>query len=226
MPVGESVSVAEPVVPFEGGVLSAAWTACEDPVAQLVLAHGAGAGFQHSSMVSIAEAFAKVGIVTLRFNFPFIERGAARVDAKPMAMHAIREAVVLARHTSEVLPLFLGGHSFGGRMASHAVVELGLDVRGLVFCSFPLHPAKKPSVARAIHLPGIAVPMLFLSGTRDALADRQLLQQTVQGLPRAELHWLETADHSYKILKRTRSNPLDVFDEMAKVARRFMAPLL
>ena len=95
MPVGESVSVAEPVVPFEGGVLSAAWTACEDPVAQLVLAHGAGAGFQHSSMVSIAEAFAKVGIVTLRFNFPFIERGAARVDAKPVAMHAIREALPL-----------------------------------------------------------------------------------------------------------------------------------
>ncbi|MCZ6659704.1 MAG: alpha/beta hydrolase [Gammaproteobacteria bacterium] len=220
------MSVAEPVVPFEGGVLSAAWTTCEDPVAQLVLTHGAGAGFQHSSMVSIAEACAKVGIVTLRFNFPFIERGASRVDAKPVAMHAIREAVALARHTGEALPLFLGGHSFGGRMASHAVVELGLDVRGLVFCSFPLHPAKKPSVARARHLPDISVPMLFLSGTRDALADRRLLQQTVQGLPQAELHWLETADHSYKILKRTRSNPLGVFDEMAKVARRFMAPLL
>lgn len=220
------MTVSDLVVPFEGGGLSGAWLAGDDPVAQWVLAHGAGAGYQHSSMVAIAEACAKVGIATLRFNFPFMERKAHRVDGKPVAMRAIGEAVALAGHTGAGLPLFLGGHSFGGRMASHAVVELGLDVRGLVFASFPLHPAKKPSVTRAAHLPDIEAPMLFLSGTRDALADAQLLSQTVAALPNAELHWLETADHSYKILKRTRTNPLDVFDEMAQVARRFIQPLL
>ena len=118
----------------------------------------------------------------------------------------------------------VGGHSYGGRMASHAVVDHGLDVAGLVFCSFPLHPPAKPTTKRADHLDGIRAPMLFLSGTRDGMAQPALLNGVVERIG-ATVHYLDTADHSYKVLKRSRTRSDDVFDEMAQYAAAWLATL-
>lgn len=204
------------------GPLDALWLEPADAVAQLVFAHGAGAGFRHATMQGLAEAFAAAGLATLRFNFPYMQQGRRRVDGREVAVASICSAAQTARDGSH-LPLLLAGHSFGGRMNSHAVVDAQLACAGLIFCSFPLHPAKKPSVKRAQHLPEITQPMLFLSGTRDDLADAQLLTEVVDGLDGcARIHWLDTANHSYTILKRTRTNPLPVFTEMAQEARRFV----
>jgi uncharacterized protein len=198
------------------------WLAPDDAVAALVLAHGAGAGMAHKHMQAIADAFARCGIATLRFNFPFIEAGKSRVDSPEVATARIAEAFTATAERT-ALPIWLGGHSFGGRMASHAIVERGLDAQGLIFCSFPLHNPGKPAITRAAHLAAIRKPMLFLSGTRDDLADAGLLRGVVAGLANAELHWLDTADHGYRVLKRSRASAEDVFDEMARVARRFIA---
>lgn len=201
--------------------MNSLWQCPTDATAALVLAHGAGAGMQHRSMQAIADALARQRVATLRFDFPFIEAGRRRVDSPAVSTAAIAEACEDAGRRSS-LPLWLGGHSFGGRMASHAVMAEGLDPRGLVFCSFPLHPPGKPGTARALHLSGIGLPMLFLSGTRDTFADPALLESVVSGLPAATLHWLDTADHGYKVLKRSRQSHEDVFDEMARVARAFI----
>jgi predicted alpha/beta-hydrolase family hydrolase len=197
------------------------WQWPQDAAALLVLAHGAGAGMAHKNMQATADAFGRRGIGTLRFNFPFIDAGRSRTDPQPVATAAIAEAFREARERT-ALPVWLGGHSFGGRMASHAVLDHGLDPAGLIFCSFPLHPAGKPDTRRAAHLPLLRPPLLFLSGTRDALAEAPLLEQVVASLPTAELHWLDTADHGYRVLKRTRVSPEGVFDEMARVAREFI----
>ena len=199
------------------------WQAPVDAVAALVLAHGAGAGMTHKHMQAIADAFGKRGIATLRFNFPFIEAGKSRVDAPDVATSRIADAFAAAAERTD-LPIWLGGHSFGGRMASHAVIDRELDPAGLVFCSFPLHMPGKPAVTRAAHLAAVRKPMLFLSGTRDDLADAALLSGVVANLANAELHWLDTADHGYRVLKRARTSTEDVFDEMARVARAFVAP--
>jgi len=205
------------------GRLSAELTRPENADRLLVLAHGAGADFRHANMLGISEALADQDIASLRFNFPFMEQGRRRVDGQATSVACIVAALQTAREAAPDLPAFLGGHSYGGRMASHAVLEASaLEVSGLVFCSFPLHPPKKPGVDRTAHLPEIDLPMLFLSGTRDGLATPQLLTEQVDGLPRAELHWLDTADHSYKILKRTRQSEENVFDELARVASEFM----
>lgn len=197
------------------------WQCPADAVAALVLAHGAGAGMSHASMQSIADAFERQGIATLRFNFPFIEAGRNRTDSQAVATATIAAAFEAAKKRTS-LPFWLGGHSFGGRMASHAVLDQNIDPKGLIFCSFPLHMPDKPIRSRADHLPSIRLPMLFLSGTRDAMAQRDLLEAVIGELPTARLHWLETADHGYRILKRTRTNPEDVFDEMARIAREFI----
>jgi predicted alpha/beta-hydrolase family hydrolase len=201
-------------------ISNVAWQCPDNASAALVLAHGAGAGMAHPSMRAIAQAFGQHGIATLRFDFPFMAAGRRRVDRPAVATACIAEAFARARALTE-LPLWLGGHSFGGRMASHAVLEQDLDAEGLILCSFPLHPAGKPSVARARHLPEVRRPMLFLSGTRDRLADRALLEDVVSGLPAAEVHWLDSADHGYRVSK-SRRTPQGVFDEMATVARRFI----
>lgn len=197
------------------------WQCPEDADVTLVLAHGAGAGMTHRSMQALADAFGRRRIATLRFDFPFMQMGRKTVDSKPIATAAIAEACADASKQA-ALPLWLGGHSFGGRMASHAVIDEGLAPRGLVFCSFPLHPAGKPGTARAAHLGAIRIPMLFLSGTRDALAERALLEAVVSGLETGELHWLDTADHGYRVLKRARRSEEGVFDEMARITRGFI----
>ena len=183
-----------------------------DPIASMVFAHGAGASMYHGTLEEIARKCNESRISVLRFNFPYMEARKNRTDSQPIATLAIKAAVELARKNLSG-PYFLGGHSFGGRMASHAVVDHDLDVAGLVFCSFPLHTPNKPGVARAEHMDAIKVPMLFLSGTRDGMAQQDLLESVVTRL-NANLHWLDTADHGYKVLKRTRQRTDDVFTEM------------
>lgn len=197
------------------------WQSPTDADCALVLAHGAGAGMAHRNMQALADAFGRRRIATLRFEFPFMEAGRRHVDSKPVATRAIAEACTEASRRT-ALPLWLGGHSFGGRMASHAVLEHELGVRGLIFCAFPLHAAGKPGRERAGHLASIRLPMLFLSGTRDALAERGLLASVVAELSSAELHWLDTADHGYRIQKRARTTDESVFEEMARAAREFI----
>jgi uncharacterized protein len=197
------------------------WQCPDDAVAALVLAHGAGAGMRHASMQAIADAFERRGIATLRFDFPFMAAGRNRVDSPPVATQAIAEAYAAAAERTS-LAVWLGGHSFGGRMATHAVVDRGLPAAGLILCSFPLHMPGKPDTKRAQHLAAIRQPMLFLSGTRDELAERELLEPLVRSLPRAVLHWLDTADHGYRVLKRSRARSDSVFDEMAEAARAFV----
>lgn len=181
--------------------------------ATLTFGHGAGAGMRHANMEAIAEAFAAVGVATLRYNFPYMEEGRSRVDAQAVSTATVAAALTCARGVADG-PHLLGGHSFGGRMASHAVVDRALAVDGLVFCSFPLHMPRKPAVKRAEHLDAIRAPMLFLSGSRDGMAEAPLLEEVAARLS-ATLRRLETADHGYKALKRTRSRPDTVFEEMA-----------
>jgi predicted alpha/beta-hydrolase family hydrolase len=197
------------------------WQCPEDAIAALVLAHGAGADMTHRHMQALADAFEAQGIATLRFNFAYMEEGKSRVDPPPIATARIADAFAVTQERTH-LPIWLGGHSFGGRMASHALLDKHLPAAGLIFCSFPLHNPGKPAVTRAEHLSGIQRPMLFLSGTRDKLAERRLLEPLVAGLRNAELHWLDTADHGYQVLKRSRKSAEDVFAEIARVARAFI----
>ena len=188
--------------------------------ATLVFGHGAGADMRHRSMAAIAEAFAGIGLATLRYNFPFKEQGRSRVDAQAVSTATVAAALDCARQHVEG-PYLLGGHSFGGRMASHAVVDHALDTAGLIFCSFPLHTAGKPATKRADHLDAVHAPKLFLSGTRDGMADPTLLNEVAARIG-ATVRWLDTADHGYKVLKRTRQRMDDVFAEMAAYASEWL----
>lgn len=194
--------------------------------ALLVFGHGAGAGMRHASLHAIAEALDALQIGTLRFQFPYMEAGRSRTDRPEVAIATILAAVAEGGRRSRGKPLFLGGHSFGGRMASLAASRHDLPIEGLVFCSFPLHQPGKPDVARAAHLSEIDKPMLFLSGDRDTMADRETLESVVGKLALARIHWLETGDHGYKILKRTRKNPQSIFEELAGVACAFVEDVI
>lgn len=175
-----------------------------------VMAHGAGAGMQHPSMETLATELHALKIATLRYQFPYMESGSRRPD-KPALCHAtVRAAVAEAARLAPDLPLVAGGRSFGGRMTSQAQALSPLPgVRGLAFLAFPLHPADRPSNERAEHLFEVKIPMLFLQGTRDALADLQTLQDVVKRLgKRATLKLLEDADHSFHVPARTgRKDP-------------------
>jgi predicted alpha/beta-hydrolase family hydrolase len=179
--------------------VSALLNAPDDARACYVLAHGAGAGMAHPFMARIAEAFAANGIATLRYQFPYMEQRSKRPDVPSVAHATVRAACVEAARRLPGLPLIAGGKSFGGRMTSQAQAIEPLDrVRGLVFLGFPLHPAGKPSDERAKHLVDVHVPMLFLSGTRDALADLSLLDPLVAKLgANAMLETFPEADHSF-----------------------------
>lgn len=195
--------------------------------ALLLLAHGAGAGYQHPTLVAISAALAEAGIASARYNLPFMESGRRRVDDQDTSVAAIAAAAATVTERRPDLLLFAGGHSFGGRMTTHAAARGLIAPLGVVCMSFPLHPANRPGTARAAHLGEVAPPMLFLSGTRDALAHAELLNQVVLGLgPRATLHWLEDADHGYKVRKRVRQDPRPVFQEMAEVTAVFVAARL
>jgi len=173
--------------------------------AACVLAHGAGAGMAHPFMAAMADGLAERGIATLRYQFPYMERGLRRPDAPAVAHAAVRAAVTHAAAALPALPLFAGGKSFGGRMASQAQAAEPLPgVRGIAFVGFPLHPAGKPSVTRAEHLSQVQIPMLFLQGTRDALAELELVRQVTGELgDRATLHVVDGADHAFHVLARS-----------------------
>jgi predicted alpha/beta-hydrolase family hydrolase len=189
-----------------------------------VFAHGAGAGMKHPFMAAMAEALAAEGVATLRYDFPYMAKGTRRIDAPAVLHAAVREAVTAAG--VEGLPLFAGGKSMGGRMTSQAqALEPLPGVRGLAFVGFPLHPAKQPSTKRADHLRDVRVPMLFLQGTRDDLADLSLLTPIVQRLPNATLHVVDGADHSFHVLKRSGRTDEEVLRELAQTFAQWARPL-
>jgi predicted alpha/beta-hydrolase family hydrolase len=183
------------------GAVSGLLVAPPKPRAAYVLAHGAGAGMEHAFMRATAEGLFARGVGTVRFQFPYMERGSKRPDVPAVAQAAIRAAVAHAARLLPGVPLFAGGKSFGGRMTSQAQAAAPLEgVRGLAFLGFPLHAAGQPGDARARHLEEVEVPMLFLQGTRDALADAALMRALAGRLgKRATLTFLEDADHSFHV---------------------------
>jgi predicted alpha/beta-hydrolase family hydrolase len=187
-----------------------------------VLAHGAGAGMTHPFMAAVATELGERGIATLRYQFPYMEARSKRPDPPKVAQRAVRAAVAAARQHVTKLPLFAGGKSFGGRMTSQAQAEAPLEaVRGLIFLGFPLHPAGRPSQDRAEHLARVDVPMLFLQGTRDALAELDQLEPVAKALgKRATLTLFADADHSFHVPARTGRKDTEVraamLDALAK----------
>ncbi len=190
------------------------------PRAAMVLAHGAGAGMTHPFMEAIAQGLSERGVATLRFNFPYMERGSKRTDPAPLAQATVRSAVAIAARLWPGVPLVAGGKSFGARMTSQAQAAEPLrGVRGLVFFGFPLHPAGQPSSTRAEHLDQVQLPMLFLQGTRDKLADLSLLGPLVDKIgPRAALKVIEHADHSFHVLVNSGRNDAQVLAELLDTA--------
>ena len=217
MPTKEFKFVATP----EKGEVSALLMRPRGATHLLVLGHGAGADMRSNSMQKIAENLAEQKVATFRYNFPFKEQGRSGVDSPKVATATVRSAVAAAHKLEPKLALIAGGHSFGGRMTTTAQSQEPLGgVQALVLFSFPLHAPNRPSDSRAAHLSSIKIPMLFLSGTRDALNDLALFRPVIQKLGgHATLHTIDTADHSYKVLKRTRVSDEDVFAQMARTTR-------
>jgi predicted alpha/beta-hydrolase family hydrolase len=192
-------------IPLGGEHVSALFLRPADARALYLFAHGAGAGMTHKAMESNAQGLASRGIATLRYNFPYMEKGSRRPDPPKVAHSAVGAAAAEALRLAPDLPLFAGGRSFGGRMTSQAQALDPLpEVRGLAFLGFPLHPAGKPGIDRAAHLAGVQLPMLFVSGDRDALAELDLFEGVVATLgSRASLHRVAFADHSFKVAARS-----------------------
>jgi uncharacterized protein len=181
-----------------------------------VFAHGAGAGMIHPFMETVAAGLGERGVATLRYQFPYMEKASKRPDPPATAQAAVRAAVAEAGRCCAGLRLIAGGKSFGGRMTSQAQATAPLPgVDGLAFLGFPLHPAGKPSDDRAKHLSDVHVPMLFVQGTRDSLAELRLLEPVVAGLgPTALLYPVEGADHSFHVLARSGRNDCEVMSEI------------
>ncbi len=192
-----------------------------------VLAHGAGAGMAHPAMQAVAVELGERGVATLRYQFPYMEQGSKRPDPPALCHATVRAAVTKAGELK--LPLIAGGRSFGGRMTSQAQAKSALPaVRGLAFLGFPLHPAGRPSDDRAEHLFGVKIPMLFLQGTRDALAELSLLEPLVKRLGKhATLTLFDGADHSFHVpAKAGRTDTQvrsEVLDTLAAWAKRVAA---
>lgn len=204
--------------------VSALLVAPPDATACFVFAHGAGAGMAHPFMAALARQLGERRIATLRYQFPFMERGSKRPDAPDVAQAAVRAAVAEARRRLPGLPLVAGGKSFGGRMTSQAQALAPLDgVRGLVFVGFPLHPAGKPDVLRAQHLRQVDCPMLFLQGTRDELAALPLLEPVLAALgTKATLRTFDDADHAFHVRARSGSNDAEVLSALADTAAAWL----
>jgi predicted alpha/beta-hydrolase family hydrolase len=212
-PVSIAIEGSEPV----SGLLIAP----SKPRSVYVLAHGAGAGMAHPFMEAAAQGLAERGIATLRYQFPYMERGSKRVDSPKVAHAAVRAAVAEAARRLPGVPLFAGGKSFGGRMTSQAQAVAPLEgVRGLIFLGFPLHAAGKPSDERGAHLQDVKIPMLFLQGSRDDLASLDLLTPLVKQLgDRAKLVVVEHADHSFHApAKSGRKDPEVMTEVLAALA--------
>jgi uncharacterized protein len=185
-----------------------------------VMAHGAGAGMRHRFMDAMAAALAGLGVGTFRYQFPYMETGQKRPDFPPVLHATVRAAVATAGELAPGLPLLAGGKSMGGRMTSGAAAAAPLPrVQGLIFLGFPLHQPGKPSVTRAEHLAQVSVPMLFLQGTRDSLANLDLVRTVCAGLPLATLHVVEGGDHSFGVPKRSGRTGEEAMAEMARSIR-------
>lgn len=194
----------------------------------LLLAHGAGAGMTHSFMERMAQNLADLHIATLRYNFPYTEKTAKRPDPAPVLLQTVKAAYTAAQKYANGLPVFAGGKSMGGRMTSTAASKNLLpDVKGIIFFGFPLHAPGQPSNHRAEHLYQVQEPMLFLQGTKDKLADLNLLQPVIDTLKeKATLYVMEGADHSFHLPKSARKNDDDVLKELAGEVKKWISPLL
>jgi uncharacterized protein len=193
-----------------------------------VLAHGAGAGMTHPFVADISGGLSERGIATLRYQFPYMEKGTKRPDAPKLAQATVRAAVTEASRLSAKLPLIAGGKSFGGRMTSQAQAESPLPgVRGLAFVGFPLHAAGRPSEERAAHLFAVTIPLLFLQGTRDALADIALMRKLARALAkRATIVTIEGGDHSFRVPAGTGRTDAEVRNEMLDALVRWIDNLI
>jgi hypothetical protein len=188
------------------------------PKQLLVLAHGAGAGMNHPFMEKLAQELAALNVATLRYQFPYMQERRRVPDPPSVLTATVAAAVRAATDEAPGLPLFAGGKSMGGRMTSQAAAQGLLEtVKGLVFFGFPLHPPKQPGTKRADHLAKVRIPMLFLQGTRDTLADLTLLRPICAELgSRATLQIIETADHSFHVLKSSGGSDTEVLRKLAK----------
>ncbi len=204
------------VTTAQGNKVDAIATTPDEVDAAYVFAHGAGAGMEHPFMASVAEGLAQRRIACLRFQFPYMQAGKRRVDAPPVAHATVRAAVAEAAELWPNLQLFAGGKSFGGRMASQAqAVEPLPGVSGLIFLGFPLHPAGKPALDRALHLRSIEIPMLFIHGSRDALAEAAPYAEMARMLGKAATHVeVDEADHTFAVPKRSGRTPSDVLEDI------------
>lgn len=190
--------------------------------ALLVLGHGSGTNMRHRFMEELSDALNGAGIATFRFNYPYSEKGGGGMDGEKVRLATVRAAIETAAEHADGLPVFAGGHSMSGRMFSMACAREPIaGLRGIVFFAFPLHSSKK-NTERAEHLMDVDVPMLFLSGQRDSMADLDLLRPVVDDLANARLHVVDTADHGFKVLKR-RNTDEPVMKELARVAAEWMA---
>jgi predicted alpha/beta-hydrolase family hydrolase len=208
----------EPVrIPVPGGEVSGLLRVPDDAEVLFVFGHGAGTGMRHPFLDAVAEALAERGVATLRYSFPYAERGRKRPDPRPVLLRTAREATRTARSLAPGLLLVAGGKSMGGRMTSLAAAEDPLPgVRGLIFLGFPLHRPSDPSDARADHLVDLDLPMLFLQGTRDRLAELARIRRVCRELgERASLHVVEGADHGFGVTKRSGRTRADVIEELA-----------
>jgi predicted alpha/beta-hydrolase family hydrolase len=203
-------------IPFGTSELSAILQGPAAADVGFVFAHGAGAGMDHAFMQAVAEGLAARGIATLRFQFPYMQQGRKRPDTPAVAHEAIRAAAAYARKRWPDTVLIAGGKSFGARMTSQAQAIAPIeDVRGLAFLGYPLHPAGEPSTERARHLGDVHIPMLFLQGTKDKLAELSRLQAVVNALgPRAELKLLPDADHSFHVPRRSGRTDAETMQEL------------
>jgi len=212
------------------GEVSALLLRPEHPRCLLVLAHGAGADMHHAFMEAAARALADQGIASLRYQFPYTEKGKRRPDPRPLLLATVRSALATAAEVADGLPLLAAGKSMGGRITSLAAAEAPLPgVRGIVFFGFPLHPAGKEEKAdeRAAHLGDVDVPMLFLQGTRDRLAKLELLRPLHAKLAdRATLHVVEDADHGFHVPKRTGRSDAEVLADLARATRTWAGRLV
>ncbi len=186
----------------------------------MLLAHGAGAGMRHPFMENLAAELAAVNIATLRYQFPYTEQRRGRPDSPATLTATVAAALLVAKQNTRDLPLLAGGKSMGGRMTSQAAAQdLLPNVRGLVFFGFPLHPPNNPGNKRADHLAKVPMPMLFLQGSRDTLADLKLLEPIVKKLgSRGKLHVIESADHGFHVLKHSGKTDASVLAELAQTA--------
>lgn len=205
------------------GELPAILIAPPEMRALYVLGHGAGAGMRHGFMEAVSEALAAREIGTFRYEFPYMHRGSRRPDPRPLLLATVRSAVEAATEHARGLPMIAGGKSMGGRMTSLCAADDPLPhVRALVFLGFPLHPAGKPDTTRAAHLSHLELPLLFIQGTRDKLADLDLMASVVHHLgPSAHLHIVEGADHGFAVLKRSGRTNTEVMTELADTVTTF-----